>query len=358
MCNNQFALIKKPIIIILLISSISFYSCTSINDFNPIEKQIQTILDEVRKSLREKNEGTLEGWTNEHQPLNEEVMRYIIFCMPKRKDLRGRPVLCKISDSFYNALKDRSPGKIIDKTELKYDVIFKILQKTDEIKIYNKYIKKIIPPNPTFEDLKFIELTYIHMFQVHEIINDRLLNLSQCTGAARLFMYYARKEGLEVRYVYSVDLEHYKKTCPKRGKPEHMPIYFNCEKSRCESKMIETNDLGEIVLHGHQAVAIQSPNSSKWRILNTSSKTIDWATTDTAGHHIYEKNNMNDLVSPSAKIQKIYYRFYKNNKIITSKPHFVTFVGDDRAFNHEQLMYLYTRGDADGKIKCKWQIDE
>jgi hypothetical protein len=200
-------------------------------------------------------------------------------------------------------------------------------------------------------------LSYIHMFREKDLIYDRLNNLAECTGDARLFKYYAAREGVETKFVYTVELPEYKMVCPETNGPELKPYYDNCNADDCDLKYIEAEDMGGVRLNGHQAVAVRKNSDSKWRIINTSDgpgEAVSWATEDVQGKRIFEKTDYRKMLSSDKRLQIVYFHFRKKGIPLVLPPHFIVHIGEDIAFNHAQLMSIYTRGKLNSQRPCVW----
>jgi len=360
--------VRVPFLFLVIVSSAAiiiqwgyFYEKTGgkNDDLSYYENKIEKILSAVNESRRPKNEEDDFPLSIDNQPLNREVMRYIILCGPGSERKSSNPGFCIKGSQFYKSLNKRNFNKIFLPLNAQSSIsdLNSIIEMTDEFKIYQKYIKRMIPTNPSPKDLLEVELSYIHMFREKDLIHDRLNNLAECTGDARLFRYYAEKAGIETKYVYTVNLPEYKRVCPETGRPELRPYYNNCSSNNCDLNFIEAEDMGSVRLNGHQAVAVRANSNSKWRIINTSDvpgDAISWATEDVLGKRIFEKSDYREMISSDKKLQIVYFHFRKNGVPFVLEPHFIADIEEDTAFNHEQLMRKYTRGKINALRSCIW----
>lgn len=199
------------------------------------------------------------------------------------------------------------------------------------------------------------------MFREKDITHDRLNNLAECTGDARLFKHFAAKAGVETKVVYAVNLPEYTRVCPVADGPELKPYYDNCTANGCDLNYIEAEDMGAVRLNGHQAVAVRENFDSAWRIINTSNvpgDAVSWATQDVHGKNVFEKTDYREMISSDKRLQVVYFHFKKNGMPLVLEPHFIAYIGEDIAFNHAQLMSIYTRGKPNSHRSCVWSTEK
>lgn len=182
-----------------------------------------------------------------------------------------------------------------------------------------------------------------HMFKADEIINDKLGCIVGCTGDARVFVYYAKKLGLDVRYVVTALKEDYRKQCPAGG-------------TLLDNKLI----------NGHQIVAVKFTEDNLWRLINTSSPDLNYALKGAAfgtgdDPLIAEKVQnapvrTDDLSVLEPKDNKPFEIHFISNGMGLKDTYIITAIlKRDNVFSHKTLMNYYVSG-RDNSNKCSWSF--
>lgn len=170
-----------------------------------------------------------------------------------------------------------------------------------------------------------------HMFTAQNVIKYHLGQLAGCTGASRVFLYYARKPEyhLDVKYVVSEQQGNYVSACSKPG--------------------TERDDT--VTINGHQVVAVKLSNG-KWRILNTSQPTITYATyyEGPDKDKIVEVDDINSIKPTKDKQFKVKYGDMVGFPFIVA-----AVLDDDNVYSHKTLMNYSVSGNSSSDL-CSWSV--
>ncbi len=189
-------------------------------------------------------------------------------------------------------------------------------------KLYNEVLAKKV--NLDTRDL-------YHLFTAENVIKYHLVKLAGCTGAARVFLYYARKPeyNLDVKYVVSEQQGNYVSACSKPG--------------------TERDDT--VTINGHQVVAVKLSNG-KWRILNTSRPTITYATyfEGPDKDKTVEIEDVNSIKPTKDKQFKVKYGDMVGFPFIVA-----AVLDDDNVYSHKTLMNYSVSGNSSSDV-CSWSV--